>query len=93
MTAPNPIDLKSILPRTVEVGNLKQVDLQKPNVYSQQLSVSINRENEIKKSKTNELEKSEKTYIKEKGFRDRKEEQKGRKKDKQKNIGHIDIKI
>lgn len=93
MAGGNPIDLKSILPRTVEVGNLRQVDLQRPDVYSHQLSLSVSKENEVKKSKTNELGKSEKAYIKEKGFQGKEDRQKEKKKDKQKNVGHIDIKV
>ncbi|CAK9331332.1 hypothetical protein [Thermoanaerobacter kivui] len=89
-----PIDLKSILPRIVEVGNLKQIDVQRANVYTQQMAVSYHKETEVKKTKTNELEKAEKAVIKDQqrsGEKGKKEKEKNKK--NQKNIGHIDIKV
>lgn len=94
MSSNLPIDLKSILPRTVEVGNLKQIDLQKPIVYSQQITNLSNKKNEIKKSKPNELEKTEKTLIKDQQNSEHKNKQgKDKSKKEKKTIGHIDIKV
>ncbi|EGD52882.1 hypothetical protein TheetDRAFT_0254 [Thermoanaerobacter ethanolicus JW 200] len=94
MSSNVPIDLKSILPRTVEVGNLKQIDLQKPIIYSQQITTLSNRENEIKKTKPNELEKTEKTLIKDRRNSEQKNKQeKDKDKKRKKNIGHLDIKV
>jgi len=94
MSSNSPIDLKSILPRTVEAGNLKQIDLQKPVIYSQQIITISNRENEIKKTKPNELEKTEKTLIKDRQNSEQKNKQeKDKGKKSKKTIGHIDIKV
>ncbi|MBE3592649.1 MAG: hypothetical protein IMW84_07245 [Thermoanaerobacter sp.] len=94
MSSNAPIDLKSILPRTVEVGNLKQIDLQKPIIYSQQITTFSNRENEIKKTKPNELEKTEKTLIKDRQkFEQKNKQEKNKDKKRKKNIGHLDIKV
>ncbi|ADD02468.1 conserved hypothetical protein [Thermoanaerobacter mathranii subsp. mathranii str. A3] len=94
MSSNTPIDLKTILPRAVEVGNLKQIDLQKPVIYSQQIAISSNKENEIKKTKPNELEKTEKTLIKERQNSEQKNKQeKNPDKKNKKTMGHIDIKV
>lgn len=90
----NPLDLKGAIPRLVEIGNLKQIDLQKPITHTQQLSLSNNRKNDLKKSRINETIETGKLYVQ---HSDNSFNKKGKEKEKdkkrRKNIGHLDIKI
>lgn len=88
----NYLDLKISIPRLVEVSNIKQIDIQKPSIYAQQLSLSYNRNNDLKKSKINETFETAKLYIEQSNnLYSRKEKEKNKK--RRKNIGHLDIKI
>ncbi|ADL68940.1 hypothetical protein [Thermoanaerobacterium thermosaccharolyticum] len=87
----NPIDLQVAIPKMVDISNIKQVEIQRPDVFIGQFMEMINNENEIKKSRTNKINESDKPYIK----KDKNEVvddnlSKGRKKFL---LGHMDIKI
>ncbi|WP_223814554.1 hypothetical protein [Thermoanaerobacterium thermosaccharolyticum] len=60
----NPIDLQVAIPKMVDISNIKQVEIQRPDVFIGQFMEMINNENEIKKSRTNKINESDKPYIK-----------------------------
>lgn len=45
----NPIDLQVAIPKMVDISNIKQVEIQRPDVFVGQFMEMINNENEIKK--------------------------------------------
>ncbi|MDI6604138.1 MAG: hypothetical protein QME35_03215 [Thermoanaerobacteraceae bacterium] len=49
----NPLDLQVAIPKSVEVSNIKQIEIQKNDVYVQQFAISYDNENKIKKNRIN----------------------------------------
>jgi hypothetical protein len=86
----NPLDLQVAIPKSVEVSNIKQVEIQKNDVYVQQFAISYDNENKIKKNRINKTNETFKIYIK---GNNEKRNEKEKKKKKNKFLGHIDIKV
>lgn len=87
----NPIDLQVAIPKMVDISNIKQVEIQRADVFVGQFMEMINNENEIKKSRTNKISESNKLSTK----KDKnKMDEKGLPKERKKFLsGHMDIKI
>lgn len=87
----NPIDLQVAIPKMTDISNIKQIEIQRPDVFAGQFMEMISHEEEIKKSRTNKINESNKLYIKKDKNKLTKENlSKGRKKFL---LGHVDIKI
>lgn len=87
----NPIDLQVAIPKTVEISNIKQLEIQKSDIYTEQFSIMYNIENTIKKRRANAVDVVERLYFKEKGKEKVKKDK--NKQSKKHLFGHIDIKI
>ncbi|SNX55491.1 hypothetical protein [Thermoanaerobacterium sp. RBIITD] len=87
----NPIDLQVAIPKMVEISNIKQVEIQRQDIYVEQFAEMINHENDIKKSRTNKTNETAKLYIK--NNKDRIKKKNYSKNNKKTLLGHIDIKI
>ncbi|MDE4541814.1 hypothetical protein [Thermoanaerobacterium sp. R66] len=87
----NPIDLQVAIPKMVDVSNIKQIEIQRPDVFVGQFMEMINNENEIKKSRTNKINESNKLSTKK--DKNRMEGESSQKERKKFLLGHVDIKI
>ncbi|QSZ26583.1 hypothetical protein ACETAC_06615 [Aceticella autotrophica] len=86
----NPLDLQVAIPKSVEVSNIKQIEIQKNDVYVQQFAISYDNENKIKKNRINKTNETFKMHIK---GNNEKRNEKEKKKKENKFLGHIDIKV
>lgn len=87
----NSIDLQVAIHRMVDISNIKQIEIQRPDIFVGQFIEMINHENEIKRSRTNKINESNKLYIKkDKNKMTEKNLSGSRKKFL---LGHVDIKI